>query len=223
MNDKIKILPSMMCAHSKDLAAYVNAFEEVGVDAIHFDVMDGHYVPNIMLGASDFDSVRELSSLPIDIHLMCLEPEKFVDYFHTKENDWMSFHPEVCSQPCALLQRIRKKGMRAGYAISPAIGLDYIRECLAELDFILIMAVNPGFAGQTMLPDHLDKIKRIKEITNTADHKIDIIIDGNTTIENAQKMIKAGASGLVTGTSSMLKKGPDGFEGLYKQYMKEIG
>lgn len=219
---KPKILPSAMCCRSQDLEGYMHAFERVGIDAIHFDVMDGHYVPNVMLGVSDFTSIRSLTNLPIDVHLMCVDPERFVSYFDIRAGDWMSFHPEVCQQPYALLDTLRKKGIRAGLALSPAISLDYVEECLDTLDFVLVMAVNPGFAGQTMVAGHLEKLRRIHELISHANHRIDVIVDGNTTVSNARQMLVYGATGLVTGTSSMLKDSPDGFESRYASYVSAV-
>jgi len=218
----VKILPSVMCCRCQDLQAYIAEFEKAAVAGIHFDVMDGHYVPNVMLGVSDFNSIRALTKLPLDVHLMCMEPERFIDYFALEPGDWLSFHPEVCRQPHALLQKARKMGLRTGLAISPAISLSYVEECLDLLDFVLVMAVNPGFAGQKMVASHLGKLRRLAAITSQADHEIDIIVDGNTTIENARKMIANGATGVVTGTSSMLNKGPQSFMDLYGQYVQAV-
>jgi len=219
---KPKILPSAMCCRSQDLEGYVRAFERAGIDAIHFDVMDGHYVPNVMLGVSDFTSIRSLTDLPIDVHLMCVDPERFVSYFDIRAGDWVSFHPEVCQQPYALLDTLRREGIRAGLALSPAISLDYVEECLDVLDFVLVMAVNPGFAGQTMVAGHLEKLRRIHGLVSHASHPIDVIVDGNTTANNARRMLVSGATGLVTGTSSMLKGSPDEFKSRYDSYVFAI-
>ena len=222
MEPNIPILPSVMCCKPWDLEAYVRAFEKVGIAGIHFDVMDGHYVPNIMLGVSDFDAIRALTDLPLDVHLMCMEPERYLPYFKFRKGDWVSFHPEVCRQPYRLLQSIQSEQLRAGLALSPGIPVSYVQECLSVLDFVLVMAVNPGFAGQKMVPDHLEKLSSLSEITKKAGHPIDIIIDGNTTPENAKAMYRAGATGFVTGTSSMLSKGPEGFESMYTDYLSAL-
>ncbi len=218
----ISILPSVMCCKPWELKDYLKSFEKNGVDAIHFDVMDGHYVPNIVMGVTDFDAIRSLTTLPMDVHFMCIEPEHFVSYFDLRSGDWVSFHPEVCFQPYRLIQQLREKNIRAGYAISPAVPISYIEEALDILDFVLVMAVNPGYSGQKMVPDHLDKLSRIQRLTKQADHRIDLIIDGNTSIEKACKMIAAGATGFVTGTSSMLSEGPSGFERLYTHYIATL-
>ncbi len=219
---KIPIFPSIMCSKPWEIQDYLHAFEESGISAIHFDVMDGHYVPNIMLGTNTFNDIRSMTDLPIDVHLMCVEPERYVPYFKFREGDWVSFHPEVCNQSYRLMQNLRSQGVRSGLALSPGISVGYLEECLSVLDFVLIMAVNPGFAGQKMVPDHLDKIRRIRDVVGAADHKIEIIVDGNTTVENAKNMYRAGATGFVTGTSSMMHEGAAGFTRLYREYCQAL-
>ena len=215
---RIPIFPSIMCSKPWEVKDYLAAFEEAGVRAVHFDVMDGHYVPNIMLGTNTFDDIRSMTNLPMDVHLMCLEPERYISYFKFREGDWVSFHPEVCNQSYRLVQSLRDKGIKAGLALSPGVSVGYLEECLNVLDFVLIMAVNPGFAGQKMVPDHLDKIRRVRAAVSRAPHDVEIVVDGNTTLENAKDMLRAGASGLVTGTSSMMKEGSKGFVRLYREY-----
>lgn len=222
MSQKIIISPSIMCSTPGDMEAYIRAFEEAGVDTIHFDVMDGHYVPNVMLGVRDYQAIKRATDLPVDIHLMCTEPEMFLDYFAPKAPDWVSFHPEVARNPYKFAQAIRDRGCRAGIALSPAISVSYVREMASVLDFVLVMAVNPGFAGQKMVPDHLDKLRRLREEIDVIQRPIDVIVDGNTIPENSKKMLAAGATGLVTGTSSMMKDGPTRFVEHYRAMMEEL-
>ncbi len=222
MSKHIGIYPSIMCSKPWEIKDYINVFEKVKIDAIHFDVMDGHFVPNITLGTTDFETIRSLTDLPIDAHFMVEEPEKIIPYFDLKENDLCSFHPETTRQPYRLLESLRSKRIKAGLAISPGTSIDYIENCLEVLDFILVMAVNPGFAGQKMVPDHLSKLAKIKKVAEKAEHKIEIIVDGNTTVTNAISMLKAGADSLVVGTSSMMKYGPEKFEESYRLYLDEI-
>ncbi len=216
------ILPSIMCAKPWEIRDYVREFELAGVDAIHFDVMDGHYVPNVMCSSEEFLALRSLSSMPIDVHLMATEPEHFIDYFKFSPGDWASFHPEVCHQPYRLLMRLREMGLRTGYAISPAVSCDYVEDSLAVLDFVVVMAINPGFKGQCMTPDHLSKLARIRDIVASADHHIDIVVDGNTVVENAKHMLSAGATGLIVGTSTLMKDGPEGFLKNYEHYLEDL-
>lgn len=218
----IPILPSVMCCKPWELLDYIRAFEQTNVDAIHFDVMDGHFVPNIMLGASDFDALRSQTTLPLDVHLMCVEPEKYIDYFALREGDWVSFHPEGCHQSYRLLEKLRARGIRAGLALNPGTPISYVEENAGVLDFVLVMAVNPGFAGQVMVPDHLHKLRKIRALVEGCGRSIDIIVDGNTTIENAKRMYQNGATGFVTGTSSILHKSAAQFAELYTEYLAAL-
>ena len=218
----VDIYPSVMCCKPWDLEAYVRVFEETGVAGIHFDVMDSHYVPNIMLGSEDFKSIRQLTDLSMDVHLMATEPERFVPYFDLRKGDSLSFHPEVCLQPYRLLESLRAMGVSAGLALSPGVPVGYLEECLDLLDFVMVMAVSPGFAGQRMVPDHLSKLHRIAEITARANHPIGIVVDGNTTPANAKRMHEAGATGFVVGTSSLIQGGPGEFAEKYKDYQVQV-
>ena len=221
MNQKIIISPSIMCSTPSDMEAYIRAFEEKGIDTIHFDIMDGHYVPNVMLGVRDYQAIKKMTDIPVDIHMMTTAPDVFIDIFKPQPRDWVSFHPETTWHPYRLLEKIRSMGCKAGLALAPGYPVEVVREMISVLDFVLVMAVSPGFAGQKMVPDHLDKLTRIKQIIAESGKEIDIIIDGNTNAGNAKKMIAAGATGLVVGTSSMLR-GLDTFPQAYDDYVRAI-
>lgn len=221
-NRRVIISPSIMCVNPWDYPAHVEAFKQAGVDLIHFDVMDGHFVPNVMLGTRDYAALRSITDIPLDLHLMCEEPERILEYFPLTPGDWVSFHPETCRSPYRTLSHIRSLGCRAGLALSPGTPVDIIREFKSVLDFILVMAVEPGFAGQKMVPDHLDKLRAIRRITDEYRLPVDVLVDGNTSAANSRAMLEAGATGFVAGTSSMLKDGPESFLGHYNQYMKDI-
>ena len=153
---------------------------------------------------------------------MATEPERFVPYFDLRKGDSLSFHPEVCLQPYRLLESLRAMGVSAGLALSPGVPVGYLEECLDLLDFVMVMAVSPGFAGQRMVPDHLSKLHRIAEITARANHPIGIVVDGNTTPANAKRMHEAGATGFVVGTSSLIQGGPGEFAEKYKDYQVQV-
>lgn len=221
MNRPIKISPSIMCCKLWEVRDYVRAFEEAGVDSIHFDVMDGHYVENIMLGTTFYRDLKELTHIPIDIHLMCLEPERYLDYFTPSAGDRVSFHFESCKQPYKLLQRIRERGLQAGLALNPGTPIELLEEVRRVLDFVLVMAVNPGFGGQKMVPDHFEKLERIRTLMNRCGMDVDVFVDGNTTPQNAKRMYAAGANGFIVGTSSLLKD-ISYFRGQYSAYMADI-
>lgn len=218
---KTFISPSIMCSSTHDVEAFVKAFEQKNVANIHFDVMDGHYVNNIMLGTNTYQDLKRMTNIPIDIHFMCINPERFLDYFNPSKGDWVCFHPETTSHPHRLLSNIKERGCRAGYAINPGTPIDVIREVIDLLDYVLIMAVNPGFAGQKMVDSHLEKLDRIKELITESNRDIDIVIDGNTTIENGKKMVEHGATGLVVGTSSLLSS-VDDFIIKHDDYLEQV-
>jgi ribulose-phosphate 3-epimerase len=221
MNKTIKISPSIMCCKLWEVREFIRAFEEMGIDSIHFDVMDGHYVQNIMLGTPFYRNLKELTNIPIDIHLMCLEPERYLDYFNVSEGDRVSFHFETCKQPYKLLQQIRDRGLKAGLVFNPGTPIEILTEVKSVLDFVIVMAVNPGFQGQTMVPDHFDKLERIAALLKRCHIDADIFVDGNTTPENSQKMYAAGANGFIVGTSSLLRD-VSYFRDQYQSYIENI-
>lgn len=218
---EIKISPSIMVCNIEELKEYLTLFEKVGLDSIHFDVMDGAYVKNIMLGTNIYNDVKRLSKLPIDIHLMVNSPENFIDYFSPKANDRVCFHPETTNQPYKLLQTIGDLGCKAGLVINPGTPLTYLKECINIVDYVMAMTVNPGFAGQELIPDAEIKVKRIKDIIDKSGREIDLFVDGNTTYENSKILKRAGANGFVVGGSSIIRN-LDSFESDYQLYVKEL-
>lgn len=220
-NSKVFISPSVMCCHLSDVKEYITAFEEKEVMNIHFDVMDGHYVNNIMLGVNYYQDLCAMTKTPIDLHFMCQEPERFIDYFNPRVGDWVSFHPETTNHPHRLLQKIHQMKCRAGIVLNPSTPISYIEELGDVIDFILVMAVNPGFAGQKMVSSHLSKLSRIRELIKTHNLNIQVVVDGNTTIDNAKLMVQNGADGLVVGTSSLLKS-PKQFLDDHDSYIMKV-
>lgn len=218
---KIKISPSIMVCKVEELKDYLTLFEKVDLDSIHFDVMDGSYVNNIMLGTNIYNDVKRLSKLPVDIHLMVNSPENFLDYFSLKKNDRVCFHPETTNQPYKLLQTIGDLGCKAGLVINPGTPLSYLQECINIVDYVMVMTVNPGFAGQELIPDAEGKVKKIKDIIDISSRKIDLFVDGNTTFSNSKILKKAGANGFVVGSSSIIRN-IDSFEKDYQLYVKEL-
>lgn len=214
----IKISPSIMCCKTEEFKPYIEKFEKVHLDSIHFDVMDGHFVRNIMLGVTSYQDLKRLTKLPVDLHLMCTDPERFIDIFKVQAGDRVSFHPETTWQPYRLLQQIHELGCKAGLVINPGTSLDCVSECADQLDYVTIMTVNPGFAGQKMVPNALEKIHKVHSLLNEAGREdVDIVVDGNTTYENSRKMRDAGANAFVAGTSSILND-LSGFEHNYQAY-----
>ena len=214
--------PSILSADFSALLDGIKKIEEGGADYIHVDVMDGHYVPNCALGTRQYEDIKRITSLPIDMHFMVTNPEEYIEMYNVRENDRVAFHPETSKHPFKLLQALHRKGITAGLAINPGTSMSSVEELLVETDYILDMTINPGFGGQKIVKGGMDKIRRIRQFLDEHGHpEIQIVIDGNTVIENAKQMYLNGAAVLVVGPSTLMK-GPDKFEQLYYAYKAEI-
>lgn len=217
------ISPSIMVPKIYEYKEYMKQFDKYNLSVIHFDVMDGHFVPNIMLGTSVFNDLKQMTQIPIDIHLMVNEPEKYISMFDTRKDDWIGFHPETTNQSYRLLQTIKDMGCRAGLVISPGTPISYLEECVDQLDYVTLMTVNPGFAGQTLVPNSFDKLKRIRQLLDSYNPDIDLLVDGNTTLEKSKKMSESGANGFVVGSASKILKDPSTFGKYYDDFMHVLG
>lgn len=217
----IKISPSIMCCKVEEYKPYLELFEKVQLDSVHFDIMDGAYVKNVMLGTPIYKDIKRLSKLPVDVHIMSYRPEEYMEYYDIQPGDRISFHPETTAQPYKLLQTIRDKGCKAGLVLNPGTPVSYLEECMDLLDYVTLMTVNPGFVGQKMVPDAPQKIRRVRQLLDAYEKEIDIVVDGNTTIENSRLMRDAGANAFVVGTSSIIRS-LDTFEEMYNAYVQEL-
>ena len=205
---KVQLSPSMMCADIFKLAETVHLFEKHNVPYLHIDVMDGVFVPNIMLGTSEIKQLREFSKIPLDIHLMINEPGDRLEWFEPRPGDYVSVHVESTRHLQRVLAKIRSLGAKPMAAINPATPLSAIEEIFPDIEAVLVMCVNPGYAGQKLVPQTLDKIRRLRNMLDDSGFPdIEIEVDGNVTIENAVKMRKAGADIFVAGTSLLFRPG----------------
>lgn len=205
-----KISPSIMCVDFFHLEQQVRALEKAGVEYIHVDIMDGKFVPNFTLGPDFVHSLREATRIPLDLHLMVVEPERHLELFGVQPGDIVSVHQEATVHLQRTLQQIKALGARASVAINPATPIFAVEDVLDDLDVILVMTVNPGFAGQKLVPSTLNKIRRLKDLlAERGFSHIEIEVDGNVSFENAKKMREAGADLFVAGTSSIFKKDQD--------------
>jgi len=198
MNRPVLIAPSLLAADLADLKSVVSRLEAARVDLLHFDVMDGHFVPNLTMGIAVVESVRRHTSLPFDAHLMVTDPAAFVEAFAKAGCQWFSFHIEAVKQPLVLLQKIRSLKMRAGIAINPETPLSSIKSVLGALDYVLVMSVSPGFGGQGFVPSVMDKIRELRSMPEAAG--LDIQVDGGIKKENLAQVVAAGANVIVMGT-----------------------
>jgi len=203
-----KISPSLMCADICALSETLETFEKNGVEYLHIDIMDGHYVPNFTLGTDYCRQLRKHTDIHLDIHLMVEHPESKLDWFDVVPGDYVSVHWETTPHLQRVLAQLRLKGAKTMVAINPATPVECLREVLDDLDGILIMSVNPGFAGQKMVPAALDKIRRTRKWLDDLGYgHVEIEVDGNVSLENATKMRAAGADIFVAGTASLFKEG----------------
>ncbi len=202
-----KISPSIMCVDFFGLDKCIKEFEANGIDLIHVDVMDGSFVPNYTLGTDFIKALKSKTNIPLDIHLMINNPESKVDWFDFGENDYVTVHYEATPHLHKTVAAIKSRGGKAMVAINPATPAEVLEWVLDDIDAILVMTVNPGFAGQKMVKATLRKIKELREyLDNNGYGHIEIEVDGNVSFENAKLMSDAGANIFVAGTSSIFTK-----------------
>lgn len=194
----IKIAPSLLSSDFSRLAEEVRAVESAGADILHLDIMDGHYVPNLTFGFVIVETVAKLSKLPLDAHLMVTNPVVYVDRMAKLGVKYLSFHPDTVFHPHRLISAIKENGMLAGAALNPGTPVATIDELLPELDFVLLMSVNPGYSGQKYIPVVTDKIKQLKAIAEQKNLYFLIEVDGGINDKNAPELIAAGADIIVS-------------------------
>lgn len=211
----------MMCADLMNLAGVLKIFEKHKIPYLHMDVMDGCFVPNLMLGTEAIRQIRGAVSVPLDIHLMIEDPGAKLEWFEPREGDYVSVHAETCRHLQRVLAKIRSLGAKPMAAINPATPLQAIEEVFPDMDAVLVMAVNPGYAGQKMVPQTIDKIARLRKMLDDRGFGgVEIEVDGNVTMENARRMRDAGANIFVAGTSLLFR--PGSLEDHIENFRREI-
>jgi ribulose-phosphate 3-epimerase len=204
------LAPSILSADFGHLADAVARAERGGAGAVHVDVMDGHFVPNLTVGAPIVAAVRRTSALPIDVHLMIENAERYVDAFVDAGASWISVHVEAQPHLQRTAAHLRSRGVRAGVALNPSTPLGVLEEVLPEIDFVLVMSVNPGFGGQSFLPSSLDKVRRLAGQIRQRGLSTRIEVDGGVDLGNARALVEAGAEILVAGSAVFGKGDPEG-------------
>jgi len=205
---RVRIAPSLLSANFAQLAVDVAMCEAGGADWLHVDVMDGHFVPNLTFGAKVIETVRKLTKLPLDVHLMVVEPEKYFDDFASAGASGLTIHVEAAPHLHRQLQRIRELECAAGVALNPATSLETVREILPELDLLLIMSVNPGFGGQQFIQSSVDKIARAREMLGAAGSHAALEVDGGINRETIAQVHAAGADTFVAGQAIFSARDP---------------
>jgi len=195
-----KIAPSILSADFSRLGEEVEAVERAGADLIHVDVMDGHFVPNITIGPLVVAGLKKLTSLPLDVHLMIEKPERYVEAFAQAGSNWITIHAEVCPRLSQVIKKIRKLKVRPGLVLNPPTPLKTLFPILDEIDLVLLMSVNPGFAGQSFIPSTLKKIERLRKIIDKNRYSLEIEVDGGIKAENIREVSRAGGDIFVLGT-----------------------
>lgn len=197
----MKVAPSILSADFTRLREQIQRAEDAGADYIHVDVMDGRFVPNITVGPLIVDAVRRSTTLPVDVHLMIVEPERYVaDFIHAGASI-LTVHQEACVHLQATLAKIRSLGARAGVSLCPATPISMLDEALDDFDVALVMTVNPGFGGQQLIPATVGKVRRLREMLDRTHSSAELEVDGGVNAESAPRLAAAGADVLVAGSS----------------------
>jgi ribulose-phosphate 3-epimerase len=194
------LAPSILAADILNLKEEVSIVEQNGADFIHIDVMDGHYVPNIAFGPELVQALNRVTSLPLDVHLMMVEPHKHIQNFAKAGSSIITVHQEVCDHLDMIINQIKETGCKAGVSINPATPIENLNHILSQVDLILLMTVNPGFGGQEFIPYSYDKIAKLAKIKSENNYSFLIEVDGGVYLENVGSILEAGAEVIVTGS-----------------------
>lgn len=197
----IKIAPSLLSANFADMKSGIEIMEKANVDYLHCDVMDGVFVPNISFGFKMIKDIDNMTDIPLDVHLMIIEPERYVQRFVECGADIVTIHVEATNHIQRTLAVIKEAGAKAGVVLNPATPLETVKYVLDDVDMILLMSVNPGFGGQKFIPALYDKIRDLRKIIDESGKEIDIEVDGGVSPKNAGEIARAGATVLVAGSA----------------------
>jgi len=211
------IAPSVLSADFANLGRDIEMINRSEADWFHVDVMDGVFVPNISFGFPVIKAVKKIAKKPLDVHLMIVQPERYVKEFKEAGADILTVQYEACTHLHRIIYQIKENGMKAGVALNPATPVSLLKDVLNDLDMVLIMSVNPGFGGQKFIPQALTKIKELKKMINEAGSSAIIEIDGGVSLDNCQSIIDAGANVLVAGNAVFATENPEETIGKFKR------
>jgi ribulose-phosphate 3-epimerase len=197
----VRIAPSILSADFAALGAAIAAVERGGADLIHVDVMDGHFVPNITIGPPVVRAIKRVAQVPLDVHLMITDPDKYLDAFASAGASMISVHVEVLPHLHRTVHAIKSLGIKAGVVLNPATPIVALEEIAGDVDYVLVMSVNPGFGGQTFIPRSESKVREVRALLDRAGSAADIEIDGGIDLANVARVVAAGASIIVAGSA----------------------
>lgn len=201
MSKEIMIAPSILSADFMRLGSEIRAVEEGGADLIHVDVMDGQFVPNITIGPLVVEAARRIATLPLDVHLMIADADRYVDAFASAGADWITVHAEACNHLHRTVSRIKELGKKAGVVLNPATSLSSLDYILEDIEVVMLMSVNPGFGGQSFIPSTLAKIWQLRQRIEAMGLDVDIEVDGGISPETISDVAEAGANVFVAGSA----------------------
>ncbi len=205
----VRIAPSILSADFAALGDAIGKAERGGADLIHVDVMDGHFVPNITIGPPVVKSIRRIAKVPLDVHLMITDPDRYIDAFAAAGAAYMSVHVEVLPHLHRTVHAIKALGVKAGVVLNPSTPVTAIEEIAADVEYVLVMSVNPGFGGQTFVPHSLSKVRRVRALLDRAGNDAPVEIDGGIDIHNVATVVEAGVRIIVAGSAIFHSPDPE--------------
>ena len=217
-----KISPSLLSANFSNLEKDIKMLEEGGADLLHIDVMDGHFVPNITVGPVVVEAIKEVATIPLDVHLMISDPDYYVNAFIDAGADYLTIHSEATPHVHRVVQKIKSKGIKSGVSLNPHTPISVLENILDDIDLVLIMSVNPGFGGQSFIPHSLEKIKKLKQFLkeNDAGH-IETEVDGGIKLDNIKEVSDAGCDIFVSGSGIFNAENPKDVIGKMKNIVNK--
>ena len=201
-----KLAPSILSADFSRLGDEIKAVEEAGADYIHIDVMDGHFVPNITIGPLVVEAIKNVTNLPLDVHLMISNPDKYIKDFIKAGSSILSVHAETCPHLQRTINYIRELGIKPAAVLNPSTSLSTLEYILEEVDMVLLMTVNPGFGGQKFISSMIPKIKKLRKLIDEKHLPVELEVDGGINLDNISKVVKAGADVIVAGSAVFKSK-----------------
>lgn len=205
----LRLSPSLMCANYLYLEKDIKELDKAQMDLYHIDIMDGHFVPNLSLNFDLIKCLKAATNTPMDVHLMVDNPETYIPIIDKIRPEYVAFHIETLNHPIRFMKELKNRNIRVGAAICPSTSLSTLEYILKDLDYVIVMTVEPGYAGQKFIPEMIDKIARLSEMRNNLNKELLIEVDGNINEMTGKQCMEAGADILVLGTASIFKEGKD--------------